>query len=396
MAVAVQGTRDIPIAHLTRYPGNPRRGNVPEIQASVRRLGQYRSVVVRDTGGELVILAGNHTTAALEAEGHETVRAEVITCDDDEARRINLADNRLAELGGYDDDALAAILAELEGDFGGTGWAQDDLDELLASQPTGNTGPDDAPEPPAEPVTQPGDLWRLGDHRLLCGDSTVATDVERLLGGATPWLMITDPPYGVDYDPNWRQEAAAAGHLAYAASRVGEVTNDDRIDWTDAWALSPADVVYCWHADRHASIVQASLEAAGYEIRCQIIWSKSNFPISRGHYHWRHEPCWYAVRKGRTANWVGDRKQTTVWEINLDRNVEGGHSTQKPVECMERPLRNHQGDVYDPFGGTGSTLIAAHRVQRRSYLMEIAPAYCDVIVQRFRDHTGIEPELEQP
>ena len=393
MPVTWEGTRNVAISALQRFPGNARRGDVEAIRSSIRRFGQYRAIVVRDTGDGLVIVAGNHTRDALEAEGHDTARCEVITCTDDEARRINLADNRLAELGGYDDDDLAALLASLDGDYDGTGWAQEDLDALLGTEPEGNGDPDDVPEPPAEPVTRPGDLWQLGPHRLLCGDSTVATDVERLLGGAVPQLMITDPPYGVEYDPNWRNEAADKGLIAHAASRVGEVRNDDRVDWTDAWVLSPAHVVYCWHAGRHASSVQTSLEAAGYEMRCQIIWAKSRFAISRGHYHWQHEPCWYAVRKGYSSGWVGDRSQTTLWEINLDRNVEGGHGTQKPVECMERAIRNHEGDVHDPFGGSGTTLVAAHRLGRTAYLMEIDPAYCDVICQRFREYAGIEPEL---
>jgi DNA modification methylase len=389
------GTVDLPLAGLAQFPGNARRGDLQVIRASVARHGQYRSIVVRQLGdGSHVIVAGNHTALALAAEGHQTARADLIDCDEDEARRINLADNRSAELGGYDDQALAVLLSSLDGDFTGTGWAAEDLAALLRGEPESRTDPDDVPDAPAEPVTRPGDVWLLGPHRLLCGDATVAADVERLLNGASPSLMITDPPYGVDYDPNWRNEAAAQGHLAYAPSRVGKVANDTRVDWSDAWSLSPAHVVYCWHAGRHASSVQASLEAAGYEIRCQIIWAKSNFPISRGHYHWRHEPCWYAVRKDHQADWIGDRTQTTLWEINLDRNVEGGHSTQKPVECMLRGLRNHSGDVYDPFAGTGTTLIAAHMLGRTAYLLDIDPAYCDVIVQRYRDHTGVEPELE--
>ena len=399
MTVIRLGAEQLPLASLAPFPGNPRRGNTAAIRESIRRFGQYRSLLVRAVDGQRVIVAGNHTSKALAAEGYDTAWCELIECTDEDARAVNAADNRLGELPDpetgerYDRDALAGLLGSLD-DLAGTGWSQADLDSLLDDgEPEGNTDPDDVPEPPAEPVTRPGDLWQLGPHRLLCGDSTVATDVERLLGDATPWLMVTDPPYGVDYDPNWRNEAADKGLIAHAASRVGEVRNDNRIDWREAWALSPARVVYCWHADRHASAVQESLEAAGYEIRCQVIWAKSRFAISRGHYHWQHEPCWYGVRKGHTANWVGDRSQVTLWQITLDLNVQGGHSTQKPVECMERPLRNHQGDVYDPFAGTGSTIIAAHRTQRRAYAMEIDPAYCDVICQRYADHAGIKPEL---
>lgn len=259
---------------------------------------------------------------------------------------------------------------------------------LYAGPADGLTDPDDVPDVPDEPITQPGDLWLLGEHRLLCGDSTTVADVEQLLDGAKPALMVTDPPYGVEYDPNWRNEAADKGLFAHAVRRVGEVANDERVDWTDAWSLSPADVAYCWHADRHASTVQSSLESAKFEIRCQIVWAKSRFAISRGHYNWQHEPCWYAVRKGATAHWAGSHSESTVWEINLDKNVDGGHSTQKPVECMQRPIRNHEGDVYDPFLGSGTTLIAAEQLGRRCYGLEIEPKYCDVIVRRWEAFTG--------
>lgn len=249
---------------------------------------------------------------------------------------------------------------------------------------------------PPRNVTVLGDVWILGGHRLRCGDSTNASDVSAALGDGHPTLMVTDPPYGVDYDPNWRNEAAKAGKLAYADRRVGEVANDDREDWTPAWKLFPGAVGYVWHAGRHASAVQASLLAADFEIRNQVIWAKSNFPISRGHYHWRHEPCWYAVRKGKTANWIGDRKQTTLWEINLDKNVEGGHSTQKPVECMARPIRNHDApEVYDPFLGSGTTISAAEQLGRRCFGLELEPRYCDVIVERWQTLTGGKAKRER-
>jgi DNA modification methylase len=250
---------------------------------------------------------------------------------------------------------------------------------------------DEVPEPPEKPVTRPGDVWLVGKHRLMCGDSTKAEDVARLLAGAKPALCVTDPPYGVEYDPEWRQEAAGKGWLAYAPERVGEVTHDDRADWYDAWALTPSDVLYVWHAGRHASIVQAGIERAGFEIRSQIIWAKPHFPISRGHYHWRHEPCWYAIRKGARACWVGDRKQTTLWEVALDCNVEGGHSTQKPVNLMAPSIRNHEGDVHDPFLGSGTTLIAAEELGRVCYGMEIEPRYCDVTLRRWANLTGEAP-----
>ena len=270
-------------------------------------------------------------------------------------------------------------------------FCDDELTEILGNVPIEegdggdefDTTPDDGPT-----TVQAGEVWALGRHRLMCGDSTKADDVARLMDGAKPNLMITDPPYGVDYEPNWRNEAADKGLISHAASRVGVVTNDDNADWRAAYALFTGDVAYVWYADRMASVSPSWLTDAGFEIRNQIIWAQSRFAISRGHYNAKHEPCLYAVRKGATANWIGDHSQTTLWDINLDKNVDGGHSTQKPLECMARPMRNHAGDVYDPFLGSGTTLIAAQRLNRVCYGMEIEPKYCDVIIKRYQAETG--------
>jgi DNA modification methylase len=172
------------------------------------------------------------------------------------------------------------------------------------------------------------------------------------------------------------------------ARREGKVTNDDRIDWTETWRLFPGDVAYVWHAGVFAASTAAQIAASGFAIRSQIIWRKPSFPISRGHYHWQHEPCWYAVREGETAAWIGDRSQTTVWDIAGRSETQTEHGTQKPVECMARPLRNHDGDVYEPFAGSGTTLIAAEQLERRCFAIEIDPAYCDVVVTRWEQLTG--------
>ena len=283
-------------------------------------------------------------------------------------------------------EALAEMLQEL-GKDAGCDWAKSD--EIVE---------DEVPGPPVDPVTKPGDLWLLGEHRLLCGDSTKAEDVERLLGDRKPFIMVTDPPYGVEYDPQWRQDAAAAGHLACGASSLGKVTSDDRVDWTESYKLFPGSVCYAWHADRHAADLVVNLRDAGFECRSQIIWKKPAFAISRGHYHWQHEPCWYSVRKGKTSKWCGDRSQSTIWEISNRQSDHSNHGTQKPVECMARPIRNHGGkddDVYDPFLGSGTTIIAAEQLNRRCYGLEISPAYCDVIVERWEKLTGGKAKLEK-
>ena len=234
-------------------------------------------------------------------------------------------------------------------------------------------------------------LAPFGTHRLVCGDATDPAAVALALAGARPHLMVTDPPYGVGYDPAWRQKVGKGGYA------LGKVLNDGQADWRKAWALFPGDVAYVWHSSLHGSVVEASLAEVGFHTRSQIIWDKGRLIISRGHYHWRHEPCWYAVRKGKTASWAGDRKQTTVWQIP-HRRSETGHGTQKPLLCMQRPIENHSrpGDaVYDPFVGSGTTIIAAELTGRACHALELDPVYVDVAVRRWEAATGRSALLER-
>jgi DNA modification methylase len=357
---------------VNRRSHNPR--NIGMVVDALQTVGAARSIVIDEDN---VILAGNGVVEAageagitrvrvVEADGQEIIAVRRTGLSAAQKRHLAIADNRGAELATWNVEQLAADLKNGE-----------DLSAFFYEVPA---------ERPTSIVA--GDLFELGRHRLLCGDSTAQADVSRLLGHDKPFLMVTDPPYGVDYDPDWRNEAADKGLIAHAASRVGVVANDDRVDWSPAWDLSPASVCYCWHAGRHAAAVQASLECAKFELRCQIIWAKSRFAISRGHYHWQHEPCWYAVRKGATAEWAGDRSQTTLWSVTLDKNVEGGHSTQKPVELMARSIRNHNGDVYEPFCGSGTTLVASEQLDRRCFAVEIEPRYCQVIIDHWEAFTG--------
>ncbi len=235
-----------------------------------------------------------------------------------------------------------------------------------------------------------GQLWKLGEHRLICGDCTDRAVVERVMDIPLN-IMVTDPPYGVEYEADWRNKLFGAGNRA-----IGTVTNDDNVDWRLAWELFDGDIAYCWHADQHASKVELSFLSCGFETKAQIIWSKKHFVVGRGHYSARHEPCWYFVRKGKTANWVGADNEQTVWEFGLDDRVIGGHSTQKPIDCMIRPIGNHKGDVYDPFLGSGTTIIACERLGRKCRAVEISPAYVAVAIQRWVDVTGGTPELVEP
>ena len=238
---------------------------------------------------------------------------------------------------------------------------------------------------------------RKSKHRLCCGDCTDADVVALALNGVKPHLMVTDPPYGVSYDAGWRNKAKRADGTPIGAYAVGVVSNDDRADWAEAWALFPGDVAYIWHGAVHVATVADSLVVSGFDIRSQIVWVKSNFAISRGHYHPQHEPCFYAVRKAATGHWSGDRKQSTVWQIDKPAKSETGHSTQKPVECMRRPIENNSrvGDaVYEPFSGSGTTIIAAEMTGRACHAIEIEPGYVDVAIRRWQSFTGQSATLE--
>jgi DNA modification methylase len=273
------------------------------------------------------------------------------------------------------------------------GFSEDERIALAAQFTEGLTDPDAVPDLPSDPITRAGDLWVLGRHRLLCGDSTSQDDVDPLLAGVSPHLMVTDPPYGVNYDPAWRKRAG----VNLNARKLVKVANDDRADWREAWMLFPGSVAYVWHAGRHTSEVQQSLEVSGFEMRSQIIWAKDRFALSRGHYHWQHEPCWYAVRGTSGTHWSGDRKQSTLWTINAREDDGHGHGTQKPVECMRRPIENNSSPgqaIYEPFSGSGTTIIAAEMTGRSCLALEIDPAYIDVAVLRWQAFTGENATLE--
>lgn len=379
---------------LKPYPHNPRlisQAAIDKVLASVREFGWRQPIVVDEDG---VILVGHTRRLAAIKGGYKQVPVHDATgLTEAQKRAYRLADNRTGEESEWDMPVLATEIAGLRAldfDLKPLGFDTPELRALEAKEPGKDA--EATPEPPKNPVTRPGDLWELGDHYLLCGDSTKADDVKELLDGATPNLMVTDPPYGVNYDPEWRNRADRANGKPYGARAGGVVTNDDRADWREAYALFPGDVAYVWHPPGATAIIFGeSLLASDFDIRMVIIWAKQQFPIGRGHYHVKHEPCYYAVRKGGKSHWAGDRKQTTLWEIDKPQKSETGHSTQKPIECMKRPIENNSapGDaVYDPFLGSGTTLIAAEMTGRRCYGMEISPAYCDVIVRRWQEFTG--------
>lgn len=387
--------------------------------ASYEQFGQTFPVLVDERG---VLIAGEGRWRAAQKRESSTLKVIVARgWSVAKKRAYIIADNKLAELGTWNRLRLGSELGNLESmgfDLSVTGFAASEIKALIAQavKPAGD--PEDAPEPPEKPVTVLGDLWLLGSHRVLCGDSSSKAAVDRLLDGAVPHLMVTDPPYGVEYDPAWRGKAQNADgkQLSTGANRaVGIVENDGQADWREAWALFPGAVAYVWHSGKHSAEVGVSLTAAKLLTRSQIVWVKNNLVVGRGDYHWQHEAAFYATRAGQddhwrfddqheaatyavklgaTAKWVGGRKQSTVWDDIPALKNTTGHGTQKPVECMRRPILNNSvgGDlVYDPFLGSGTTVIAAHQEGRVCLGLELSPAYVDVIVQRWAEFTGLVP-----
>ena len=383
----------IQVAALIPYARNSRTHSdeqVAQVAASIKEFGFTNPVLIDNEGG---IIAGHGRVMASRKLGMTEVpciRLGHLT--DAQKRAYVIADNKLAMNAGWDEKMLALEFKDLQAldfDLALTGFDLGDIDELLAeldATPEGNTDADETPAVQAEVVSQPGDIWLLGKHRIMCGDSTSADQVQKLLGGGIPHLMVTDPPYGVEYDADWRNNAFRQSGCA-----VGKVLNDDRADWREAWALFPGEVAYVWHASSHSHTVADSLISCGFKLYSLIVWGKNQLVIGRGHYHQKHEPCWYAVKKGGTGHWQGDRKQTTLWSIDKPQKSETGHSTQKPIECMRIPIENNSkaGDsIYEPFSGSGTTIIAAEQTGRICYAMELNPPYIDVAVRRWQNFTG--------
>lgn len=371
---------------------------VAQIAASIKEWGWTTPILVDEEG---TIIAGHGRTLAARKLGLAEVPVMVARgWSEAQKKAYVIADNQLAMNAGWDTELLAVELKEL-GELGFEldliGFDDKALANFLNDETEGLTDADEVPEAPADPVSVLGDVWVLGKHRIICGSSTEADTVSKLLGDVKPHLMVTDPPYGVEYDADWRNKAMRSDGSKKGGRAVGKVLNDDKADWREAWALFPGDVAYVWHAGNMAHVVAESLLACDFGIRAQIIWGKSQFVIGRGDYHPQHEPCWYAVRKNKKGHYDGGRKQSTLWQIEKPRKSETGHSTQKPVECMKRPIENNSSPgqaVYEPFSGSGTTIIAGEMTGRSVYAVELNPAYVDVAVKRWQDFTGQKAILE--
>ena len=374
----------IKISEILPNPNNPRLIKDDKFLKLVNSIKEFpkmmelRPMVIDENN---ITLGGNMRLKALKELGYKEIpdnwvkKATELTPE--EVRRFIIADN--VGFGEHDWEVL-----QNEWDVNELSEWGLDIPNFAVKELEAQEDEFDVPDGGIETDIVLGDLFEIGEHRLLCGSSTESDAVNKLLNGKEPYLMVTDPPYGVDYKPEWRSEAMPQKNDAEHGRSIGKVKNDKNADWTEAWALSPSKVAYVYHADKFSGTVQKSLEDCDFNIRCQIVWVKSHFAIGRGDYHHKHEPCWYAVKKGNKGNWASDRKQTTVWEIAKPQKNETGHSTQKPIECMAKAIANHDGDVHDPFLGSGSTMVAAHQLKRKCYGMELDPKYCQVIVDRMR------------
>jgi hypothetical protein len=377
----------------------PQKG-IDKVALSITEFGPRQPIVVDGAG---VIIVGTVRYLAAKKLGLESFPvhvAEGLTPAQVQGYRIS--DNRSHEETDWDLDIVKLEINELDAlsfDLKFTGFEPRELDEFLAG-PVDDDAENQSPAPPTKPVSRPGDLWLCGPHRLLDGDATNPEHVTRVLGDLRPLLMTVDAPYGVSLDPMWRQEAGLGTQV-----QTGKIANDDRVDWGQAYGLFPGDVMYAWHAGIHSGLVAAGIQNAGFEIRSQIIWVKPNFVLSRGNFHWQHEPAFYCVRKDARSHWRGDRTQSTVWPVATlnpfgGKNQEEtatGHGSQKPIELFRRPILNHteRGDsVYDPFLGSGTTLIAAELTERVCCGLEIDDRYVDVIVSRWQQLTGRPATLD--
>lgn len=362
---------------LTDYYKNPRSLSEKEfkqLKTSLDKFGMIDKPIVNADSAHTII-GGHQRKHVLEATGVKEIECWIPDRElsDKEVEELNIRLNK--NTGSWDFDTLANEF-ELD-DLLDWGFDKGELDlDLWAEDAPEDVEPqiDKAEELREKWKVKPGDLWVLGNHKLICGDCTDKAVVERLLGDDKPSLMVTDPPYGVEYE-----------------SEKGVVTNDDRFDWSDAYNLFSGDVAYVWHGERTSLDVGINLRSCGFEIRSRIVWVKPSLTMGRGHYHFQHEGAWYAVKTGAVSHWCGDHKQSTVWNIDRENHQ---HPTVKPIECMERPIKNHESEfVYDPFLGSGTTLIACERLGRKCRAVEISPAYVAVAIQRWVDVTGGEPVL---
>ena len=389
---------DLSLDSLIPYARNPRKndGAVDKVAASIKEFG-WRSPIVVDE--EMVILAGHTRYKAAKKLGLTDAPVHIAEgLTEAQKRAYRIADNRVAEEAEWDYDFLKIELDDLGDLLDVAGFDQDELDKILVPEPTvGLTDEDSVPEVQDDPISKEGDIWILGRHRLMCGDSTSIDAVEKLMDGMKADLLHTDPPYNVDYSNASRPKAGKRD--------LGKIKNDVMSGedfyqfllgfYSAAFSvLKDGSSAYVWHADRESVNFRKAGEEAGFDYAQVLIWKKPML-LSRKRYQWAHEPCLFMV-KG-SPFFTDDRTKTTVWDFGGYDKSKNVHPTQKPIFIPEEAIQNSSkmgSNVLDLFGGSGSTLIACEKLQRTAFLMELDPKYCDVIIRRWQAFTGQKAILE--
>jgi DNA modification methylase len=389
--------KKLSVADLVPYARNSRTHSpqqVDKIAASIREFGFLNPIIVDGRNG---IVAGHGRVLAAQKLGlSELPVIDASHLSEAQKRAYVIADNRLALDAGWDNEMLKIELQDLEADgfdLSLTGFELDEIGDLLAEPITGLTDENAVPEVPAVPVTVEGDVWLLGRHRLMCGDSTNIDHLERLCDGQLVDMWLTDPPYNVAYEGGTKEKLTikndSMGNDAFRQFLRDAYSAADAV-------MKKGAVFYIWHADSEGYNFRGAAADIGWAIRQCLIWKKSSLVMGRQDYHWQHEPCLYGWKEGAAHLWATDRKQTTILEFSKpSRNAE--HPTMKPVELFEyQMLNNTKGSdlVLDSFAGSGTTAIACEKHGRNARLMELDPKYCDVIVKRWQDFTGQQAALE--
>ena len=426
------------IDRLVFYARNPRKNDaaVDRVCSSIREFGFKIPVLARSDGevvdGHLRLKAARKLGTW---PGGDTTAIPVILCDEwtpAQVKAFRLMVNRSVTWANWDEELLALEIQELNAadfDLSLTGFDPKEIDDLLLD-PADDDLANAVPPVPENPVSRSGDLWLCGKHRVLCGDSTDSGAVATLLGDRKPLLLVTDPPYGIELDSEWRDRAGlntAPGQKRTAISKAAAklhptapaepsymkhrseghtettISGDTRADWSEAFELVPSlQIAYVWHASIFTREVLNGLLRIGFLYPQQIIWNKGRTVLTRTHYWYQHEPCWY-VRK-KNAPWFGKAgENSTIWDSPSPKFIMGGsdeekfdHPTQKPVDLMRRPILNHtkRGElIYEPFLGSGTTLAAAELTERICCGMELDPKYVDVVAQRWQGLSGKQPVL---
>jgi DNA modification methylase len=380
------------VAELIPYVNNSRTHSdeqVAQIAASIKEFGWTNPILV---DGENGIIAGHGRLMAARKLGHtEVPTIELKDLTEAQKKAYVIADNKLALNAGWDNDVLKIELQNLQElgfDMDVLGFDPKELDALLEpEQIEGLTDEDAVPEVPEEPKTKLGDIYQLGKHRLMCGDSCSTNDMEKLCDGQLVDMWLTDPPYNVAYEGKTK-DSLKIQNDSMGDEQFRQFLRDAYV--TADLVMKPGAVFYIWHADSEGYNFRGAAQDAGWKVRQCLIWKKSTMVMGRQDYHWKHEPCLYGWKEGAGHLWAADRKQTTILEFDKpSRN--GEHPTMKPVALFEYQMLNNTkgGDiVLDSFGGSGTTLLAAEKNGRKAYLMELDPKYCDVIVKRWEDFTG--------